>query len=175
MNPVPLSTRGRSRGFSIIELMVSLVIAAVLIGMALPAFNNFIAQQRLTTYTNDMVAALAYARSEAARLGGVVSVQALVTGNNANEWGGGYCVIAGNPGSCAGTPLRRVEAPVGVTLDATGALDGVFALSFNSRGVLIGLNGGAIQICSDEVDVDTGRTLNINAIGRTTPQELACN
>ena len=163
------------RGFTVVELMISLAIAAVLIGIALPAFNNFVAQQRLTTYTNDLVAAIAYARSEAARLGGVVSVQALVTGDNSNEWGGGYCVIAGNPGSCGGTPLRQVEAPVGVTLDATGGLDSLYAISFNSRGVLLGANGGAIQICSEDVDVETGRTLNVNAIGRTSPQELTCN
>lgn len=167
--------RRPSRGFTIVELMISLTIAAVLLGIALPAFNNFIAQQRLTTYTSDMVAAIAYARSEAARLGGVVSVQALVTGNNGNEWGGGYCVIAGNPGSCAGTPLRRIEAPQDVTLDAVGGLDGIYALSFNSRGVLVNGNGGGIQICSEEADVDTGRTLNVTVIGRMSPQELACN
>jgi len=162
-------------GFTVVELMVALAIAAILIGIALPAFNTLIGQQRLTTYTNDLVAAIAYARSEAARLGGVVSVQSLVVGNNANEWGGGYCVVAGNPGGCAGTPLRRIEAPDGVLLDGTGGLDGIFVLSFNSRGILVGGNGGAIQICSEDADVKTGRSLNINAIGRTSPQELTCN
>jgi hypothetical protein len=39
----------------------------------------------------------------------------------------------------------------------------------------VGGNGGAIQICSDETNVEMGRSLNINAIGRTSPQELTCN
>jgi type IV fimbrial biogenesis protein FimT len=165
----------RARGFTVVELMVSVAIAAILITVGLPAFNGFIGQQRLTTYTNDMVAAVAYARSEAAKLGGVVSVQALVTGDDGNEWGGGYCVVAGNPGNCNGTPLRRVEAPTAVTLDAVGGLDGIYALSFNSRGILVGGVGGSVQICSTDAGVTEGRTLGINVIGRTLARELTCN
>ena len=171
---IAADTSRRAGGFTIIELMVSLAIAAVLITVGLPAFNGFVAQQRLTTYTNDFVAGIAYARSEAAKLGGVVSVQAL-TNDNANEWGGGYCIVAGNPGNCAGTPLRRVEAPTAVTLDAIAGLDAVYTLSFNSRGLLIGGVGGAIQICSTDTAITAGRTLNISVVGRTMAQELVCN
>ncbi|MEZ5595960.1 MAG: GspH/FimT family pseudopilin [Pseudomonadales bacterium] len=84
----------------------------------MPAFNSFVAQQRLTTTTNDLIERVAYARSEAAKLGGVVSVQAL--GNDdGNEWLLRDCRQSG---SCAGTPLRRIEVPVGVTLDGTWAV-----------------------------------------------------
>jgi type IV fimbrial biogenesis protein FimT len=173
-------THGRSdggkagRGFTIVELMVALAVAAALITIGLPAFNGFLGQQRLTTYTNDLVSGIAYARSEAAKLGGVVSVQALTTDNN-NEWGGGYCIVAGNPGNCNGAPLRRVAAPTGVTLDAIGGLDAIYTLSFNSRGLLVGGAGGAIQICSTDASVQNGRTLNITLVGRTMAQELICN
>ena len=172
----PLTSGGRRslRGFTIIELMVALAVAAVLITIGLPAFNGFLGQQRLTTYTNDLISGIAYARSEAAKLGGVVSVQALTTDNN-NEWGGGYCIVAGNPGNCNGTPLRRVAAPTAVTLDAIGGLEAIYTLSFNSRGLLVGAAGGAIQICSTDVSVENGRTLNVTPVGRTMAQELTCN
>ena len=172
----PLTSDGRRslRGFTIIELMVALAVAAVLITIGLPAFNGFLGQQRLTTYTNDLISGIAYARSEAAKLGGVVSVQALTTDNN-NEWGGGYCIVAGNPGNCNGTPLRRVAAPTAVTLDAIGGLEAIYTLSFNSRGLLVGAAGGAIQICSTDVSVVNGRTLNVTPVGRTMAQELTCN
>lgn len=172
-SPVPGGHR-TERGFTILELMVALSIAAILITIGLPAFNGFLAQQRLTTYTNDLIGGVAYARSEAAKLGGVVSVQAL-TNDNDNEWGGGYCIVAGNPGNCAGTPLRRIAAPTGVTLDAIGGLQAVYTLSFNSRGLLLGGVGGAIQICSTDASVINGRTLNITLVGRTLSQELTCN
>jgi len=162
------------RGFTIVELMVALSIAAVLITIGLPAFNGFLGQQRLTTYTNDLIGGIAYARSEAAKLGGVVSIQALTT-DNGNEWGGGYCIVAGNPGNCNGTPLRRIAAPTAVTLDAIGGLEAIYTLSFNSRGLLVGGLGGAIQICSTDASVANGRTLNITPVGRTMAQELTCN
>ncbi len=170
------AARGRraGRGFTIIELMVALAVAAALITIGLPAFNGFLGQQRLTTYTNDLISGIAYARSEAAKLGGVVSVQALTT-DNSNEWGGGYCIVAGNPGNCNGTPLRRIAAPTAVTLDAIGGLEAIYTLSFNSRGLLVGAAGGAIQICSTDVSVLNGRTLNVTLVGRTMAQELTCN
>ncbi|MEZ5598065.1 MAG: GspH/FimT family pseudopilin [Pseudomonadales bacterium] len=168
-----MSALRRQVGFTVVELMVSLAIAAVLITIGMPAFNSFVAQQRLTTTTNDLIGAVAYARSEAAKLGGVVSVQAL--GNDdGNEWGEGYCVIAGNPGSCAGTPLRRIEVPVGVTLDGTGGLDGEFALSFNARGLLVGGVTGSVQVCSTDTDVTNGRAVSVSAIGRTSAGDLTC-
>ncbi len=163
-----------AQGFTIIELMVALSIAAVLITIGLPAFNGFLGQQRLTTYTNDLIGGIAYARSEAAKLGGVVSIQAL-TADNSNEWGGGYCIVAGNPGNCTGTPLRSIAAPTAVTLDAIGALEAVYTLSFNSRGLLVGGAGGAIQVCSTDPSVINGRTVNITPVGRTMAQELTCN
>lgn len=172
--PLTSGVRRSLRGFTIIELMVALAVAAVLITIGLPAFNGFLGQQRLTTYTNDLISGIAYARSEAAKLGGVVSVQALTADTN-NEWGGGYCIVAGNPGNCNGTPLRRVAAPTAVTLDAIGGLESIYTLSFNSRGLLVGAAGGAIQICSTDVSVVNGRTLNVTPVGRTMAQELTCN
>ena len=172
--PVTWGGRRAVSGFTIIELMVALAVAAALITIGLPAFNGFLGQQRLTTYTNDLISGIAYARSEAAKLGGVVSVQALTT-DNSNEWGGGYCIVAGNPGNCTGTPLRRIGAPTAVTLDAIAGLEAIYTLSFNSRGLLVGAAGGAIQLCSTDASVVNGRTLNVTPVGRTMAQELACN
>ncbi len=99
----------RQRGITIIEIMVTLAIAAVLIGLAVPAFNGFVAQRALTAQVNDFLVAVQYARSEAGRRGTYVSVQALNAANAANEWGPGWCVVVGNaPVACPndGTQLR---------------------------------------------------------------------
>jgi len=55
----------RQRGFSLMELMLTLVIAATLIGVAVPAFRGLINSNRVLTQSNDIVAALNLARSEA--------------------------------------------------------------------------------------------------------------
>lgn len=52
-------------GFSIIELMVTLSVAGILLSVAVPSFTRLAVDNRLTTQSNDVVAALNLARSEA--------------------------------------------------------------------------------------------------------------
>jgi type IV fimbrial biogenesis protein FimT len=57
--------RGRRAGFTIIELMITVAVASVLLGLAVPSFNQMIVGSRLTAQSNEMVAAINLARSEA--------------------------------------------------------------------------------------------------------------
>ena len=159
----------RQRGFTVIELMVSLAVAAILIGLAVPAFNNFVAQENLLAQSNDFMVAVQYARSEAVRRGAAMSVRAVNPGDNANEWGPGYCVVVGTPANCPGdtTQLRTFAALDGSTLDAQGGLDGLGILTFNSRGLLVGA-AGTLNLC--RAGQTNGRTISISTIGRVSAQ-----
>lgn len=57
----------KQRGFSIVELMMTLAVAGVLIATAAPSFVNTIRENRLTSQTNEVLGALALARSEGAK------------------------------------------------------------------------------------------------------------
>jgi type IV fimbrial biogenesis protein FimT len=47
------------------ELLITITIAAILVSLAVPAFNSTIGVNRLATQTNDLVGAMNFARSEA--------------------------------------------------------------------------------------------------------------
>lgn len=52
-------------GFTLIEAMVALAIAAILLTVAVPAFQDLVQNNRLVSHTNEFVTALNLARSEA--------------------------------------------------------------------------------------------------------------
>ena len=168
------SRRSLRRGFTIVELMVSLAVAAILLGLAVPAFNDFIRQRTMAARVNDFVLAVTYARSEAARLGGLVSIQAVDASDGGNEWGPGYCVVVGNPGDCGGIVLRSFPAVDDATLDGFGGLDGAATLSFNARGMLTLGAAGALQLCSTDPAVDPGRVVNVSFTGHPDVEQLEC-
>ena len=55
----------RERGFTLLELMISLSIAAILVTMAVPSFRNLMLNNALTAAGNDLLASLQTARGEA--------------------------------------------------------------------------------------------------------------
>ncbi len=52
-------------GFTLVEILVTIAVASVLLAVAVPSFNELVVSNRLTTQSNDMVAAINFARSEA--------------------------------------------------------------------------------------------------------------
>ena len=164
----------RSAGFTLVELIITLAMAAILIGIALPAFNDFPRQYAMTSRINDLIVAISYARNEAVRQGLLVSVVAAAP-EAGNEWGGGYCVIVGNADDCEEDDdvLRRFEGFGDAELASD---DGVtVALRFNARGLLTLGTPIAISLCSNDEDIDPGRILNVNRTGRADVNELECH
>ncbi len=66
--------RPKQSGLTIIELMITLVVAAVLISLAVPNFRLLIQNNRITGATNDFLAVLNLARAEAVKRGATVLI-----------------------------------------------------------------------------------------------------
>ncbi|NOX51846.1 MAG: prepilin-type N-terminal cleavage/methylation domain-containing protein [Gammaproteobacteria bacterium] len=171
-------TQGFSQGFSLVELMVALSIASIMLLYALPAFNDFTQQRRMTTNVNLMVSAINYARNEAVTQGAVVSVQARDASAAANEWGPGFCVTLGDPGNCD-APLATFTPEIGMTLDGLDGLHNQDTWSFNStgrlvNGVTLSAANGRVELCGADADDDPGRVMRISATGRASVGENEC-
>jgi len=68
------SMKRRSRGFTLMELMGTLAIAGVLLGIGIPSFRGFAQNGRLTGAANDTLVTMITARNEAVRRQSRVSV-----------------------------------------------------------------------------------------------------
>lgn len=77
----PVRQPARARGFTLVELMVTLAVAAILIGIATPSFTSLMNSNRLSSAANEMVAVIQTARMEAIRRNTTVSVCAGCDGN----------------------------------------------------------------------------------------------
>jgi len=64
----------RVAGFTLIELMVTIAVLAVVMAIAIPNFRGLINRNRLTAQANELVASVQYVRSEAVRLNSKVTL-----------------------------------------------------------------------------------------------------
>ena len=77
-------------GFTILELMFTVAIAAVIVGIGIPNMQTVIWNNRTATQVNELVSALNLARSEAVAQG----VDVYIIPNVGNDWTTGWRVMA---------------------------------------------------------------------------------
>lgn len=59
--------KARQAGFTVIELMFTVIVLAVLLGIGVPNFRDFVRNSRMTSSANDFMADVSLARSEAVK------------------------------------------------------------------------------------------------------------
>jgi len=82
------------RGVTLVELMVTIAVAAILLAVAVPGFLQIVQSNRLTSATNEFMAAINFARSEAIKRGQSVWLCKTADGAactlSGNEWETGW-------------------------------------------------------------------------------------
>ncbi|WP_426101485.1 GspH/FimT family pseudopilin [Massilia sp. TSP1-1-2] len=83
----------QARGFTLIELVVTMVIIAILASISAPSFNSMIVGNRLSGELNAIIGALNIARSEAQKRGTTVSLCAGTGIACVTDWSAGWVVL----------------------------------------------------------------------------------
>lgn len=115
----------KARGFTLIELMVVVALAAIMASLAAPSFRSFVSGQRIKTAASDFVMAAIFARSEAIKRNTDVTITPVTL--SAAGWKDGWTVAAG------ATQLSQQQAYTGVTFDGPDS-----AITYNGTGRLSG-------------------------------------
>lgn len=96
--------QGNNQGMTLPELLVTLSVAAILLAAAVPSFRSFVADARLSTTTDLLIAHINTARSEAVTRGEPVAICPSVdqsSCSNTAAWQSGWIVFTdanGQPG-----------------------------------------------------------------------------
>ncbi|MCP1726270.1 type IV fimbrial biogenesis protein FimT [Natronospira proteinivora] len=162
------------RGLTLLELMITLAVAGVLFALAAPNFRTMVQNNRITTQVNEFVTATTYARSEAIRRGGSVtlcrSIDQATCAEDGDDWADGWAVMEGTPGDY-GEVLRVWDALTGdpdmveqagenvVVFEGNGAVDRSLDIRHN------------IPACSG----DQARRIRLDRTGRTNVTRQECN
>jgi type IV fimbrial biogenesis protein FimT len=134
-----------SKGFSLIELMVLVVIIGIIATIGVPSYQNMMERGRVTSASNNLLGAMQLARSEAAtrRTNVTVCASSNQSSCSGNDWSTGGLVITADD-----EVVRLIPATNNVAI--TGA-----AITFRSDGT---------PTASGSIAVDS-KSVSVNAIG----------
>lgn len=161
----------RAHGFTLIEMMITLAISAVLLGLGVPAFQNLIIKSRIGTQVNDLVVDLALARSEALKRGTKVSVCTSTNGTSCttSSWTAGRLVFTdtGTAGEIDGTDtvLRVAGALKGGTNLVSSPAAIANYIQYMPTGEVA--SNGSLTLCKAGF---AGRVISIGKTGRVSSQ-----
>jgi type IV fimbrial biogenesis protein FimT len=141
MKRKPPSTLLVPTGFTLVELLVTILVLSILLGLAVPAFRSLMQNDQQWVQANNLLLSLNAARSESikndASAGGQICSSSDGLTCTGTPWNQGWIVIGvdpTNPNNPAGKRLQVVGAlPAGTTLNE---VNNNLALTFLSNGAL---------------------------------------
>lgn len=177
---------GREFGFTLYELLITLLIVGVVLMFGLPGLQGIAANSRITAAANDLHAAFQLARSEAVRAKTNITIcpsaDPLGAGSDCDgSWEQGYIVFLDDDGDLtrngANETVLRAHGPLDNVLSLAVANDASY-FSYASTGLGRGDLGGnpalsQVIICDERGTAEASQGFSAARLFVTTPQGRA--
>lgn len=154
-----MSLKAHSGGMTLIELMITIFVLAILAMIGVPSFQNASLGSRLAAAANNLLASVQLARSEAIKRNAAVTLCASSDGATcagSGGWEQGWIIV-----DAAAAVIQSHEGlSFGYRITQTG---GTSALSFQSIG--IGATAATFTVCRDDPIGGQERVLSVSAAG----------
>lgn len=168
--PVRGAVRRRERGFTLVELLITMAVALVLIMIAVPSFKNLTLSNKLNTTANDIINAIHVARMEAIKRNSSTQLCSNSSSANTSDTLGGACGIEvgavyalnGSAPSQVLAGTSGITAPIQLNADMT-------ALRFTAQGLArkagttAPYNDTVADICTSQMSLDNHRVITMAA------------
>ena len=167
----------RMSGFTLVEIMISIAVVAILLTIGIPSFRYVTNSNRIAGEINGLLGDMQYARAEAVKEGRPVTVCVSADGATCagvNTWQSGWIVFSdvnGNAAVDAATDVvLRVQTPFSST-DTFVATNAVGAVTFNREGYANGIANGTLIALHDSTNTSNWtRCLSITLVGMMASQ-----
>lgn len=163
------------RGFTLVELMVTIAVAAILMMIAVPSFKHITASTQLTTVSNSLVNALNTARMEAIKRNGSTQFCAGTSASNGTDTLGTACgsqlgavyALVGASGAQTATPVLAAASSVASAMHFSNMV----AVQYNAQGLAHKVGAGTtslyagplVTVCSTAIETDNQRIVSMVA------------
>ncbi len=167
------------RGFTLIELMITIAIAGILLAIGVPSMRDMIHQNRLTGHVNEFVAANLLARSEAIKRGSQVKIcrsanaeTSDTCSTGAGDWSSGWLVAIPNPDDA--TKNDEILSRHGALPAGTSASSSLDAITYNGMGQpVLAADSDSTGFTFDNDCKLSRRQVDIGRTGRTAVATIA--
>lgn len=158
-----MSGKGAATGFTLVELMVTLAVLAIIISLGVPMYGQFTQGAGLTSRTSELVSAINLARSEAVTRRAPIRLTAVE-----GEWTRGWEI---HDDSVVPTLLRITDLRGSDVNYDIGEVSDLDELTFDGQGRVSDL--AQFTLCLRGAGNTNGRLLTLSRFGRVETVNIA--